>query len=158
MAVCLASSPAVFTVTDNGSPDKSAATDTLLKAISSPYPSTDHANPHPISLPHVSRLYKTLLQGGHFSHSTRAVEKSARWSARDFASRFVQRVGRDVAVAMAKGEGAFVVAALCEQLAEHEGLEERKTVKGWFGEKTRKEIQDAGGKGVNVLLESLKKL
>ncbi|KAI0327732.1 ARM repeat-containing protein [Cubamyces sp. BRFM 1775] len=138
--------------------DKSAATDTLLKAISSPYPSTDLANPHPITLPHVSRLYKTLLQGGHFSHSTCTVEKSPRWSARDFASRFVQLVGRDVTVAMAKGEGAFVVAALCEQLAEHEGLEERKTVKGWFGEKTRKEIQDAGGKGVNVLLESLKKL
>ncbi|KAI9068880.1 ARM repeat-containing protein [Trametes sanguinea] len=138
--------------------DKSAAADTLLKAISAPYPSPDPSSPHPISLPHVARIYKTLLQGGHFSHSARTVEKSPRFSARDFAVRFVQLVPRDVTVAMAKGEGAFVVAALCEQLAEHDGLEERKTVKGWFDAKTQKEIKDAEGKGMNVLLESLKKL
>ncbi|OSD07729.1 ARM repeat-containing protein [Trametes coccinea BRFM310] len=138
--------------------DKSAASDTLLKAISAPYPSPDPSSPHPISLPHVARIYKTLLQGGHFSHSARTVEKSPRFSARDFAVRFVQLVPRDVTVAMAKGEGAFLVAALCEQLAEHDGLEERKTVKGWFDAKTQKEIKEAEGKGMNVLLESLKKL
>ncbi|KAI0353312.1 ARM repeat-containing protein [Trametes cingulata] len=138
--------------------DKSAASENLLKALSAPYPSKDPANPHPISLPHTSRLYKTLLQGGHFSHSTRTVERSPHFSARDFAVRFVQVVGREVTVAMAKAEGAFVVAALCEQLAEHADLEERKTVKGWFDAKTRTEVQEADGKGINVLLESLKKL
>ncbi|KAI0368550.1 ARM repeat-containing protein [Pilatotrama ljubarskyi] len=132
--------------------------DNLLKALSTPYPSTDPANPHPISLPHTSRLYKTLLQGGHFSHSTRTVERSPRFSAREFAVRFVQLVGREITVAMAKAEGAFVVAALCEQLAEHADLEERKTVKGWFDAKTRNEVEEADGKGANVLLESLKKL
>ncbi|OJT15544.1 Pumilio -like domain family member 6 [Trametes pubescens] len=139
--------------------DKSAASDTLLQALSTPYPSNDPASPHPISLPHTSRLYKTLLQGGHFSHSTRAVERAPHFSARDFAARFVRIVGREPTVAMAKAEGAFVVAALCEQLAEHEdAAEERKTVKGWFGANTRKEIDAADGKGMNVLLESLKKL
>ena len=140
--------------------DKAAASDTLLSALAVPYPSTDLSSPHPITLPHTSRLYKTLLQGGHFSHTTRTIERAPRWSARDFAVRFVQRVGRENTVAMAQGDGAFVVAALCEQLAEHDdkAVEERKTVKGWFDANTRKAIQAAGGKGVNVLLESLKKL
>ncbi|KAI8970646.1 ARM repeat-containing protein [Trametes punicea] len=138
--------------------DKSAASDTLLRAISTPYPSTEPVNPHPVSLPHVSRLYKTLLQGGHFSHSTRSVEKSPRFSARDFAVRFVQLVGRDVTVAMAKAEGAFVVAALVEQLAKHEGVAEKKIVKEWFDTETQMEIREADQKGANVLLESVKKL
>ncbi|TBU44642.1 ARM repeat-containing protein [Dichomitus squalens] len=140
--------------------DKSTTSDTLLSALATPYPSIDLSNPHPITFPHTSRLYKTLLQGGHFSHSSRTVERAPRWSARDFAVRFVQRVGQENTVAMAQGDGAFVVAALCEQLAEHDEkeTEERKTVKGWFDAKTRKAIQDAGGKGVNVLLESLKRL
>ena len=51
----------------------SAASDALLSALAFPYPSTDPANPHPISLPHTSRLYKTLLQGGHYSHSTKSI-------------------------------------------------------------------------------------
>ncbi|KAI1798466.1 ARM repeat-containing protein [Ganoderma leucocontextum] len=140
--------------------DKSAASETLLSALSVPYPSTDHANPHPISLPHTSRLYKTLLQGGHFSHSTRTIEHAPRFSSRDFAVCFVQRVGRANTVAMAQGAGAFVAAALCEQLAEHAAEEVAKhtEVKGWFDKKTRKAIEDGGGKGVKVLLESLEKM
>ena len=140
--------------------DKSAASDALLSALAFPYPSTDPANPHPISLPHTSRLYKTLLQGGHFSHSTRAIELAPRFSPRDFAVRFVQHVGRTTTVAMAQGDGAFVVAALCEQLAEHAADEtaERGEVKGWFDKKTRKAIEGADGKGAKVLLESLERL
>ncbi|KAI0746468.1 ARM repeat-containing protein [Daedaleopsis nitida] len=138
--------------------DKSAPSNTLLEALSAPYPSPDPSTPHPISLPHTSRLYKTLLQGGHFSQSTRTIERAPRWSAREFAVNFVRVVGRDVAVAMAEGDGAFVIAALCEQLAEHADVQERKTVKGWFNAKTRTAVEEKGGKGVNVLLESLKKL
>ncbi|RDX46428.1 ARM repeat-containing protein [Lentinus brumalis] len=138
--------------------DKTSASETLLKALCAPYPSSDPAAPHPISLAHTSRLYKTLLQGGHFSHATKTVERAPRFSALDFAQRFVQIVGRDNTVAMAQGDGAFVVAVLCEQLAEHEVVEERKTVKGWFDSKTRKAVEAAAPKGVNVLLEGLKKL
>lgn len=140
--------------------EKSAASEALLSALSVAYPSTDPANPHLITLPHTSRLYKTLLQGGHFSHSTRTIELAPRFSPRDFAVRFVQRVGRANTIAMAQGDGAFVVAALCEQLAEHpaEEVAERAEVKGWFDKKMRKEIENAGGKGVKVLLESLERL
>ena len=70
----------------------------------------------------------------------------------------MQVVGRDVTVAMAGGDGAFVVAALCEQLAEHADLAEKETVKGWFDAKTKKDVQEKGAKGVSVLLESLSKL
>ncbi len=74
--------------------------------------------------------------------------------------RFVQRVGRANTVAMAQGDGAFVVAALCEQLAEHvaDEVAERAEVKGWFDKKARKAIEDADGKGVKVLLGSLEKM
>ena len=139
--------------------DKSAASETLLSALSATYPSADPANPHPITLPHTSRLYKTLLQGGHFSHSTRRIELASRFSPRDFAMRFVQRVGRANTVAMAQGDGPFVVAALCERLAENpaEEVAERTEVKGWF-DKTREAIEDAGGRGVKVLLDSLEGL
>lgn len=99
-----------------------------------------------------------LLQGGHFSHATKTVERASRFSARDFAVRFVQIVGRDSTVAMAQGDGAFVVAALCEQLALHDDIDERKTVRGWFDEQTRKSVEAASPKGVNVLLEGVKKL
>ncbi|RPD65176.1 ARM repeat-containing protein [Lentinus tigrinus ALCF2SS1-7] len=138
--------------------DKTSAMEALLNALCAPYPSSDPVTPHPISLPHTSRIYKTLLQGGHFSHATKSIEQAPRFSAREFATRFVQVVGRDSTVAMAQGDGAFVVAALCEQLAEHGDVEERKTVKGWFDAKTRKAVEAAGPKGVSVLLESLKKL
>ncbi|KAH9923851.1 ARM repeat-containing protein [Fomitopsis serialis] len=123
--------------------DKSPASDTLLKALSAPYPSPEAISPHPISLPHTSRLYKTLLQGGHFNHSTKAIEPAEHWSAAAFARRFVELVGREPTVAMARGDGAFV---------------ERKTVSVWFTEGVRKEVADAKGKGCAVLLEALKPL
>ena len=71
----------------------------------------------------------------------------------------MKQVGRDVTVALAQGEGTFVVAALCEQLASEDAdADARKTVKGWFDAKTRKAIKDADSKGVKVLLEGLEKL
>ncbi|KAF8218252.1 hypothetical protein K438DRAFT_1796570 [Mycena galopus ATCC 62051] len=53
--------------------DKTAANETLLRAASAAYPCED--DPHPIDLPHSSRLYKTLLQGGHFNRATSGVEQ-----------------------------------------------------------------------------------
>ncbi|EMD36246.1 hypothetical protein CERSUDRAFT_115203 [Gelatoporia subvermispora B] len=135
--------------------DKSAAFDALLKTLASPYPSSDLDHSHPSSLPHTSRIYKTLLQGGHFSQSTKTVERSSHFSASDFAARFVQIVGRDVTVAMAQDDGAFIVAALCEQLAEDGSKEDKKKVKSWFGKEERKKIT---GKGSAVLLEKLQAL
>ncbi|KZT00076.1 ARM repeat-containing protein [Laetiporus sulphureus 93-53] len=137
--------------------DKTAASETLLKALSAPYPSTDLSNPHPISLPHTARMYKTLLQGGHYSQRSKSIEAAPLWSAQTFATKFVQVVPRDATVALALGEGAFVLAALCEQLSGAE-CEERETLKGWFGDDVERKVEEVSGKGASVLLAALNAL
>ncbi|PCH37111.1 ARM repeat-containing protein [Wolfiporia cocos MD-104 SS10] len=137
--------------------DRSAASDALLSALAAPYPVSDSTTPHPISLAHTSRLYKTLLQGGHFSHATRTVEHAPLWDAHAFAVRFVQLVGQDTTVAMARSDGAFVVAALCERLAASESAE-RSVLRGWFGKDVKAEIGEAAPRGSALLLESLNAL
>ncbi|KAF8218250.1 hypothetical protein K438DRAFT_1796559, partial [Mycena galopus ATCC 62051] len=85
--------------------DKTAANETLLRAASAAYPCED--DPHPIDLPHSSRLYKTLLQGGHFNRATSEVEQVPSWDAITFAQQFVETVGKEVCVAMCtKGSAA----------------------------------------------------
>lgn len=141
--------------------DKTAASKSLLTVISSPYPSPDPAAPHPIDLPHTSRLYKTLLQGGHFNHNTKSIERAPGWDARVFAEAFVDVVGEQVGVAMCiKGQrdGAFVIAELCEAFMrqENEGTKTaRIKVKQWFGPAILKEIEKGDAKGKRVLLEKI---
>ncbi|KAJ7720293.1 armadillo-type protein [Mycena maculata] len=140
--------------------DKTAAIETLLRAASADYPCDDHA-PHPIDLPHSSRLYKTLLQGGHFNRATTAVEPALGWDARAFAEKFMDAVGKEVCIAMCnKGEcnGAFVVAELCEALKGAQGEAARKTLKGWFGAPVVKEIEGGEAKGKKILLEKISTL
>ncbi|KAJ6475719.1 armadillo-type protein [Mycena vitilis] len=134
--------------------DKTAASETLLRAASADYPCEDHS--HPIDLPHSSRLYKTLLQGGHFNRATSEVEKATSWDASAFAQQFVETVGKEVCVGMCtKGErnGAFVIAELCEALKG--GKAARKTVKGWFGPAVLKDIESGEAKGKKILLEKI---
>ncbi|KAK7689468.1 hypothetical protein QCA50_007260 [Cerrena zonata] len=138
--------------------DKSAASETLLKAISTPYPSLDPTIPHPISLPHGSRIYKLLLQGGHFSQESKTVIRSEHFSPLDFAKKFVEIVGKETTIALAKEDGVFVVASLCETIvaAGDDGSELKKTVKGWFGKDTRKGLDsDKERRGVATLLTQL---
>ena len=127
--------------------------------ISPSYPSSDAAaRPHPIDLPHTSRMYKTLLQGGHFSHASRTVERVPGWDTAAFAAGFVRAVGQEVTVAMCaqgEGNGAFVVAELCEALMRDSGSEERTTVKGWFGDAVRKAVEEGKAKGKKVLLDKV---
>ncbi|KAJ8502883.1 hypothetical protein ONZ45_g11351 [Pleurotus djamor] len=95
--------------------DKSLATDALLQAISTPYPSADTSEPHIIDLPHGSRLYKTLLQGGHFNHNTKEVNVAPGWDAAPFAEKFVETIGKDNSISMCsdgEANGAFVIAEL----------------------------------------------
>jgi pumilio family protein 6 len=131
--------------------DKTAATATLLKALSSP----SISDPHPIDVPPTSRLYKSLLQGGHYNHTTNAIERVS--DAAAFASQFVNIVGKDATVAMCVGDGngAFVVAELCEALVRGDLIEEKVEVKGWFGEKVVQEIEAGQAKGKRVLLEKI---
>ncbi|KAG7440558.1 ARM repeat-containing protein [Guyanagaster necrorhizus] len=135
--------------------DKSKAVDALLKAAAAPYPSTDLASPHVIDLPHTSRMYKTLLQGGHFNRASNTVEKVAEWDSAVFADQLVETLGQDVIVGMCtKGErnGAFVVA---EALS---GDKAKDLVKSWFMTNVIKEIEESDMKGKNVLLEKIRQL
>ncbi|KAF9218484.1 ARM repeat-containing protein [Gyrodon lividus] len=138
--------------------DKSPAMKTLLEALASPYPSEDPARPHPINLPHTSRMYKSLLQGGHFSHSTKDVVRTPTFSPSEFASILLSTVGRDKTLSIAQGDGAFVVAELLERIREEGSDEEKKMVRGWFDDVFKARVKDSEVKGKNVLIEKIKAL
>lgn len=154
----LSSLPASFTRHADVLTDKSSAMIALAEALASPYPSEDPARPHLIDLPHTSRMYKSLLQGGHFSHSERSVLRSPAFSPSEFASEFLSIVRRDTTIAIAQGDGAFVVAELLERIRE-EGNDEQKTkVKGWFDDSFVAQLKDGEAKGKSVLVEKIKAL
>jgi len=88
--------------------------DALSTPLGAAYPS-DGA-PHPIALSHTSRLYKVLLQGGHFSHATNAVVTRPNFNPSAFATAFLRHVKPVDIAAMAQGGGGFVVAALLERV------------------------------------------
>jgi pumilio homology domain family member 6 len=138
--------------------DKTTAMQALLTPASAPYPSEDASLPHPIDLAHTARLYKTLLQGGHYSQTLRSVETLPYFSAPAFAEQWVSTVGRDITLASATGAGSFVVAALCERVAEDGSDEVRKTVREWFQYDRRKEIAEWEGRGKTVLEQAVDKL
>ncbi|GJE92340.1 Pumilio and CPL domain-containing protein [Phanerochaete sordida] len=134
--------------------DKAAASATLLRALAEPYPAPDPAAPHIIALAHASRLYKTLLQGGPFDHKAGAVARAPLWDALAFARAFVQTVGRENTCAIARDDGAFVVAVLCERAQEDEAL--RTELRGWFEGAVRKELEgEKERRGRSVLLEQI---
>ena len=136
--------------------DKTAATDALLAGLKSAYPSEDPERLHPIDLPHTSRMFKTLLQGGHFSRETQSVVLVPTFSAVAFASAFMKQVGPDLTLKMATGNGAFVVAELCERIRVEGAAEERSRLISWF--KAIETIERSDAKGKTVLLESISKL
>ena len=73
-----------------------------------------------------------------------------------FASSFLAVVGRDTTVAMAQGNGAFVVAELCTRVITEGGDEEKRLLRTWFTHKgVSKDIHDKEMKGKHVLLESI---
>ncbi|KAG8221634.1 armadillo-type protein [Butyriboletus roseoflavus] len=138
--------------------DKSSAMKALAEALTSPYPSEDPTRPHLIDLPHTSRMYKSLLQGGHFSRSDQSVVRSPMFSPSKFASLFLSVVGRDTTIAIAQGDGAFVVAELLERIRE-EGSDEQKTkVRSWFDDSFVARVEDSEAKGKNVLVKMVKAL
>ena len=60
-----------------------------------------------------------------------------------------------MAMCVGDGNGAFVVAELCEALIRGDLLEEKVKVRGWFGEKLVQEIEAGQAKGKRVLLEKI---
>ncbi|KAF8996016.1 puf family RNA-binding protein [Cyathus striatus] len=143
--------------------DKSEAISTLLTPFSSHYPSTS-SDPHPIDLPHTSRAYKTLLQGGHFNHRTKSVTPSPAWDATAFAVALVETVDKGVCVnACTKGEtgGLFLMAELCTALVnakDDKAVDAREDIKKWFSGDVRKEIEAGEARGKKALLEQLDRL
>ncbi|KAI0281835.1 armadillo-type protein [Russula aff. rugulosa BPL654] len=110
--------------------DKEAAIGALLVPLGTAYPSD--GDPHPIALPHTSRLYKVLLQGGHFSHATKAVVTRPNFNPSDFATALLRHVQPVDIAAMARGGGGFVVAALLERVAVDGTVEECSRLhEGW---------------------------
>ena len=98
-----------------------------------------------------------LLQGGHFDRATNTVTASPYFSAVEFATQFAKLVGKENTIAMAKDDGAFVVATLCERAAESEEL--KATLKKWFSSKVQKELAvDKDRRGRSLLLAQLEKL
>ncbi|KAH9975311.1 armadillo-type protein [Lactifluus volemus] len=95
--------------------DKEAAIEALLVPLRTSYP--PEGSPHPIDLPHTSRLYKVLLQGGHFSHVTNAIVSRPNFNPSAFASAFLRHIKSADIAGMACGEGCFVIAALLERVA-----------------------------------------
>jgi pumilio family protein 6 len=138
--------------------DKSPAIDTLLQPLTAPYPSVDPSTPHPIDLPHTCLLYKTFLQGGHFSHKDHTIVRAPSFSASAFASAFITTVDGGRTMAMARGNGAFMVTELLERVIEEGSESERMIVKGWFSGKVINDLKNGEGKGRKVLLEKVAKL
>ncbi|KAF8590688.1 ARM repeat-containing protein [Ramaria rubella] len=138
--------------------DKSIAIQTLLAPLSSVYPSPAGSDPHPIDIPHTSRLYKTLLQGGHYSMATRSLSRAPSFDAGAFATAFVSTAGQENVVGMALGGGAFIVAELCERLREEGDQTVKKDVVGWFVTEVREEVKKSTVKGREILLEKLEAL
>lgn len=61
-------------------------------------------------------------------------------------------------VAMAKGTGAFVVAALCDRIKTDGSDGEKVLLKKWFGKGFKEALKGSEVKGRDVLLESLASL
>ena len=154
---CAGRQPPIISHPHSSVLDQSAATQTLLELIATPYPVPATSPPHPIDSSHVARLYKTLLQGGHFDQSSKSIAKpSHSFSPSRFASSFLGAVGRDVTVAMAQGNGAFVIAELCNRVSAQGTREEKTLLQTWFTEGgVSKSIQEKEMKGKSVLLESI---
>lgn len=150
-------------------PDRQAAISAIVSLLHKPYPTPVPSNGelmHIVDIAHGARLVKTLIQGGHYSRAASGIEVAPSWPARDFVRAFLlgsgngkEGVGREDLARMAGGNGAFVVAELITRVVnDEEALEEQVYLKAIFDEKTVKEIEAKKPKGLDVLLEQLRKL
>ncbi|KAG8903928.1 pumilio domain member 6 [Tulasnella sp. 403] len=138
--------------------DNSKATEALLKPLSTtPYPSPIIDTPHPIDLPTSSRLYKSLIQGGHFNHNTKTIDRVPTYSGIAFVRAFVKAVGKEKLVTMAAGGGSFVVLEIVERCLQDGTGDEKDMLNEWLGSAVPL-IQEKGPKGKDLLLAKLSEL
>jgi pumilio homology domain family member 6 len=126
----------------------------LLIPLEASYPSDDH--PHPIDLPHTSRLYKVLLQGGHYSQAINAVVARPNFNPSNFATAFLRHVKPVDIAAMARGGGTFVITALLERIVADGTPEERSKLKESLS--GLKDDEGKSIKGWTALLEGIRLL
>ena len=136
--------------------DKSDAVDSLIGLVQEPYPSPDQHKPHIIDVPHSCRVYKTLLQGGHFSQQTKAVARSTAFSPYNFAGMWLKKADKQNTRAIGLGGGAFVVAALYERIRDEGSEDEKAELGSWFDSTFIDDLQNKETKGKAVLLDTLR--
>lgn len=112
------------------------------------------AQTHILNLTHASRLYKTLIQGGYYDKKLKRTER-AEHAPKGVARAFMHAAGKDNTVAMALGEGTFIVAELMDKLKEEGHDEELKELRSWFGKDVRGTLSKGDVRGSAVLLERL---
>ncbi|KAF8703654.1 hypothetical protein RHS03_06195, partial [Rhizoctonia solani] len=143
--------------------DKSKALDALLSPISSPYappdPESDLSDPtittHILNLSHASRLYKTLVQGGHYNQQTKSIERSEQ-APKSVAKKLMYAAGKENVVSMALGEGGFIVAEVVGKLKDEGDHDDLKEIRSWFKKDTRDKLGKGDIRGSAVLLERLR--
>ncbi|KAH7323362.1 armadillo-type protein [Rhizoctonia solani] len=143
--------------------DKSKALDALLAPISNPYtapePEFDLSDPtittHILNLSHASRLYKTLVQGGHFNQQSKQIERSEQ-APKNVAGKFMHAAGKENVISMTLGEGGFIVAEVIGKLKEEEDQENLKEIRSWFRKDTKEQLSKGDIRGSAVLLERLR--
>ncbi|KAL5504869.1 PUF6 [Sanghuangporus vaninii] len=137
--------------------DKTKATETLVSLINESYPSPSDKMPHVIDIPHASRVYKTLFQGGHFSHATQTIIPAPErtFSPIQFSRAWMRGVDKERTREIGLGGGTFVVAALVERVQENGEDEEKREVKRWFDEVFLKKLTESEARGKKVLLDAL---
>ncbi|CAE6355347.1 unnamed protein product [Rhizoctonia solani] len=142
--------------------DKSKALDALLAPVSNPYsppdPESDLSDPtittHILNLSHASRIYKTLVQGGHFNQQTKKIERSEQ-APKEVARKFIHTAGKENVIAMALGDGGFIIAEVIGKLKEEGDQENLKQVRSWFKKDVRERLGTGDIRGSAVLLERL---
>ncbi|QRW21075.1 pumilio homology domain family member 4 [Rhizoctonia solani] len=143
--------------------DKSKALDALLSPISSPYappdPESDLSDPtittHILNLSHASRLYKTLVQGGHYNQQTKSIERSEQ-APKSVPKKFMYVAGKENVVSMALGEGGFIVAEVVGKLKDEGDYDDLKEIRSWFKKDARDKLGKGDIRGSAVLLERLR--
>lgn len=129
----------------------------LLSLLQQPYPSSEESS-HLIDVPHSCRVYKTLLQGGHYSQRDKQIERvpDSVFSPSTFASLWLSTLNREQIHAFGKGGGAFVVAALIERIFQDGSAEDKATITAWLDSDYRKEIEEGQTKGKQILVDTFK--
>ncbi|KAG9094548.1 pumilio domain member 6 [Ceratobasidium sp. 370] len=142
--------------------DKTKALDSLLAPISKSYsplsadsdPSDPTIDTHILNLSHASRMYKTLIQGGHFNQQTKTIER-VDGAPKGVAGAFMHAASRENLVSMGLGDEAFLVAEIVGRLKEEGDESGLKEIRTWFGKDVRERLAKEGKKGFSVLLERL---